>query len=333
MPLRLLEIGVQAGGSLEVWSQYFEKAQLIMGCDIDEQCAQLLYEDPRIRVLIGDIKSNETLESIKHLSEEIDIIIDDGSHHAEDIIRTFMALFPRLSDHGVYIVEDLHCSYWDSYGGGLFHPRSPLTFFKKLIDITNRSAWGIPLEIEAFLSEFNHSSATSRADTDCSWFYTIGRIEFAASICMIQKSPAKENGLGALALSGDKAANEGPRHRYTKGELVVPDQRKNLFSSVNVDKKTADDGALWYAQTTRELQLELQEISTRYYETTKDLIDSRTENHDLKKNLYETTKQFYEASVRIQELEFKLAQSSSDTPNNPTSTSPDSVSRSDSKDQ
>ena len=34
MPLRLLEIGVQNGGSLEIWSKYFHKAEKLLGCDI-----------------------------------------------------------------------------------------------------------------------------------------------------------------------------------------------------------------------------------------------------------------------------------------------------------
>ena len=33
-PVRLLEIGVQNGGSLEIWRQYFPNAELILGCVI-----------------------------------------------------------------------------------------------------------------------------------------------------------------------------------------------------------------------------------------------------------------------------------------------------------
>lgn len=42
---------------------------------------------------------------------------------------------------GIYISEDLHCSYWKEYGGGLNYDLSGLAFFKRLIDGINLSSW------------------------------------------------------------------------------------------------------------------------------------------------------------------------------------------------
>jgi hypothetical protein len=36
--VRLLEIGIQNGGSLEIWSKYFPEHSILIGCDIDENC-------------------------------------------------------------------------------------------------------------------------------------------------------------------------------------------------------------------------------------------------------------------------------------------------------
>jgi len=47
-PVRLLEIGVQNGRSLEIWSQYFENGLLFVGCDVDPNCSVLHFDDPRI---------------------------------------------------------------------------------------------------------------------------------------------------------------------------------------------------------------------------------------------------------------------------------------------
>src|SRR4030081_1710029 len=44
-PVRLLEIGIQNGGSLELWAKYFPNAQKLVGCDINPDCARLSYED------------------------------------------------------------------------------------------------------------------------------------------------------------------------------------------------------------------------------------------------------------------------------------------------
>lgn len=45
-----------------------------------------------------------------------DIIIDDGSHMVRHVIASFEALFPYLRRGGLYIIEDLHTSYWKRYG-------------------------------------------------------------------------------------------------------------------------------------------------------------------------------------------------------------------------
>ena len=62
--LNLLEIGVQNGGSLETWSKYFENAENIIGCDIDENCNLLKYDDPRVKVIVGDANNANTFNKI-----------------------------------------------------------------------------------------------------------------------------------------------------------------------------------------------------------------------------------------------------------------------------
>ncbi|BDG71763.1 hypothetical protein Rmf_16920 [Roseomonas fluvialis] len=63
-----------------------------------------------------------------------DIIIDDGSHRSEHVIATFGACFRRLAPRGIYIVEDLHASYWPDWGGRYRAPGSSIEFLKTLVD-------------------------------------------------------------------------------------------------------------------------------------------------------------------------------------------------------
>src|SRR5437870_13846238 len=63
-PVRLLEIGIQNGGSLEIWSRYFPNAQKLVGCDVNPDCACLIYEDPRIAVVVGDANSDAAQASM-----------------------------------------------------------------------------------------------------------------------------------------------------------------------------------------------------------------------------------------------------------------------------
>jgi len=95
LPVSILEVGVQNGGSLEVWAEYFANASIILGCDIDPKCSNLVYESSKVRIVIGDVNNQATQAKIKEHSECFDIVMGDGSHKSNDIIQTFCELFPR----------------------------------------------------------------------------------------------------------------------------------------------------------------------------------------------------------------------------------------------
>jgi len=301
-PLRLLEIGVQAGGSLEVWAQYFKSATLIIGSDIDPACGALRYDDPRIKVLIGDINNPETLRSLSALTDTLDVVIDDGSHHSSDIIRSFIKLFPRLAEDGTYLIEDLHCSYWESYGGGLYDPFSAIAFFKKIVDLVNRPVWGVDVAAKDFLAEFSAilgeaSPETAMSEIDWRFLDDIHAIEFVNSICIIHKRAATHNALGALVLSGAPSP-----HHYVAAEMTVPDQSANVFASPF--SQQGDTQLLHAREEIARLKKQNSALTAQIYELTKLKID----NINLTSQFYEATKKFYDASVTIQQLEFKLKQ-------------------------
>jgi hypothetical protein len=64
----------------------------------------------------------------------VDIVLDDGSHQTKHQIESFKILFPEMSEGGLYMVEDLHTSYWRGYGGG-YNRRS--NFFGFSSDMIN----------------------------------------------------------------------------------------------------------------------------------------------------------------------------------------------------
>jgi len=76
----------------------------------------------RRRITSGEIKifkvprlDEQFLSRVVDEIGSIDIIIDDGSHLNEHVLKTFHYLFPRLSDNGIYVVEDTQSSYWPSW--------------------------------------------------------------------------------------------------------------------------------------------------------------------------------------------------------------------------
>lgn len=199
LPIQLLEIGIQNGGSLEVWGKYFQQAQILVGCDINPDCTRLHYDDQRIAVVVGDANSDVVKNAILSRSSAFDIIIDDGSHRSSDIVRSFAKYFPYLRDGGVFVAEDLHCSYWQEFEGGLLDPFSCISFFKRLVDITNHEHWGIEKDRVNLLSSFSSKYGIQMQEEVLQQIHSI---EFINSMCVIRKRPYAHNELGARFIAG-----------------------------------------------------------------------------------------------------------------------------------
>lgn len=204
--LTLLEVGVQNGGSLEVWSRYFPSAQVLVGCDIEPACAELTFDDPRIHVLVGDAGDPATIAAIASIAPSFDIIIDDGSHRSDDIVRTFVRLLPMLADGGVYIIEDLHCSYLESFAGGLFAQRSALSFFRRLVDVINIAHWGLDLDARGLLGPIVPEAL---GDEFIRALPTLRSVEFLDSLCIVRVDSAARTRLGTRVVAGAIADVDG----------------------------------------------------------------------------------------------------------------------------
>ena len=203
MPLSLLEIGVQNGGSLEVWSRYFSNARMIVGCDINPRCSELRYADPRIQVVVGDVNADETRLEIAALSENFDLIIDDGSHRSLDVLMAFVNYFPLMNPGGLFFIEDTHALYWEEYQGGILRQTTALAFFKLLADLVNYEHWQNDLGIAQLFSTF-FDRAHLPAFLAEGW---VEAIEFRNSMVIISKSERPSHAkLGERVISGSEAA-------------------------------------------------------------------------------------------------------------------------------
>jgi hypothetical protein len=143
--LNILEIGVGGyddpnlgGNSLRMWKYYFPKS-MIYSIDIYDKSK--LQED-RIKIFRGSQTDEKFLHRIYDKIGSLDIIIDDGSHENNDVIKTFKILFPLLNQNGIYVIEDTQTSYWPKFGGdsdNLSNPKTAMNFFKALADSLNYS--------------------------------------------------------------------------------------------------------------------------------------------------------------------------------------------------
>lgn len=94
---RIVEIGINNGHSLKMWKEYFYNHSDLIGVDIND------FHSSEFKTIKGDATVEETFTGI----DDIDIVIDDGSHKFKHQILTFNILFPRLKKGGVYIIEDI----------------------------------------------------------------------------------------------------------------------------------------------------------------------------------------------------------------------------------
>jgi hypothetical protein len=100
--------GYRPGASLRAWRDYFANPDAhVYGLDV--QPDTLITDEPRITTALCntvDAKSvNETLTAFKIL---FDIVIDDGSHIAEQQILTLKNIWPFLAPNGLYVIEDVN---------------------------------------------------------------------------------------------------------------------------------------------------------------------------------------------------------------------------------
>lgn len=115
-PVRMLEIGVHQGGSLEMWRRYLHPDSVVTGIDIDPACKRFDNPSHNIHVRIGPQQDLRFLRQVTNELGPFDVILDDGSHTASHMVDSFRFLFPTsLAPGGIYIVEDLCANYWTPY--------------------------------------------------------------------------------------------------------------------------------------------------------------------------------------------------------------------------
>jgi hypothetical protein len=87
-----------------MWRDYFPFAQ-IFGID---NVPELLFQEERIHTELCDATDIMNIARVvSKLGADFDAIIEDADHITEHQILTAHALLPFLSEHGVYIIEDV----------------------------------------------------------------------------------------------------------------------------------------------------------------------------------------------------------------------------------
>ncbi|MDR2032868.1 MAG: hypothetical protein LBP86_11640 [Azoarcus sp.] len=192
-PLTLLEIGVQNGGSLEIWEKYLPPGSEIHGLDINPKCLELDFGGhPRIHFHHGNAADADTVNRL-FAGRKFDIVVDDGSHMCADVIAAFIHLFKKLNPAGIYIVEDLHTSFGKSWGGGLNNKNASIEFFKRFADTVHYG----------YFEADDFAAVTDMSPFLRGYHQEIASICFYNSVCAVTKFAFPKRAAFVPILSGE----------------------------------------------------------------------------------------------------------------------------------
>ncbi|MHC5306250.1 glycosyltransferase [Bartonella sp. LJL80] len=281
LPVSVLEIGVQNGGSLQIWKKFFPDNSTFTGLDIDPKCANLNLGN-NIEVFCCNAADSNKLHSVL-ADRKFDIIIDDGSHRSPDILATFFSCLKLLNPGGIYVVEDLHCSYDQNFEGGFRKKGSALEFFKNLTDVLNYHH--IPE---------NEISTLPNSDRFHEYHKRIDSISFYDSVVVVELADKFEDHLYRRFLTGNNRpvydnlkqlrylANDS-KHRLVVSHSLLPSVDEEFREKTNINPSLIsvlrDENSYLYKYTNlRKLQNTASEVNVG--EPT-----SQPENTDKQRNI------------------------------------------------
>jgi SAM-dependent methyltransferase len=218
--VKLLEIGINKGGSLLMWRDFFRNGKII-GLDLN----QVDIDDPtgKISVYQGDQRDPDLLDRIgaECAAEGFDIIIDDASHIAEFTKISFWHLFDNhLKPGGIYIIEDWRTGYWDAWqDGGKYGATNtsgalPLPFFsmakKRDKSLFPSHSYGMVGLVKQLVDELGMDAITNPARNGLSSqrFPKFQRMEICPGQVFVVKATKQDHDLVDEQLRGVPEDNE-----------------------------------------------------------------------------------------------------------------------------
>lgn len=105
----ILEIGIHEGGSVKLWKEYFINATIYA---VDNNNNIELFKDATDEKIKLYINNAYDINFVNSLPNNFDLIIDDGPHTLESMIKFLEYYQPKLNDNGILIIEDIQDINW-----------------------------------------------------------------------------------------------------------------------------------------------------------------------------------------------------------------------------
>lgn len=107
--INFLEVGIRKGGSIKLWSEYFTKANIIMGVDIAPNDIESSFKNiNNVQYYFGNAYTQQIADKIT----TIDIFLDDGPHTLESQLNAIQYYLPKVTSGGLFLIEDVQDETW-----------------------------------------------------------------------------------------------------------------------------------------------------------------------------------------------------------------------------
>lgn len=162
--IKILEVGVHEGASLDSWHTYFSRAEIHGAEILASDFGGRFRDKPRVKIHHVD-----ATDPLSIAEDGFQIIIDDADHGMGTCIKLMRSLWQKLNHGGFYIIEDLfvgtlpwgpkaspanesnHLDY-EGYSSGVdrcYLPKHPQ-------DLNFLNRHGLPLDIGKILQDNSH---------------------------------------------------------------------------------------------------------------------------------------------------------------------------------
>ncbi len=111
-PKVILEIGVEYGGTMAIWSEFAADDALYVGVDIDVHILKNKFKSKNqtFKFIIGDTRLDKTFDKVKEAlaGREIDFLFIDGGHHYDEVKNDYDRFSPLVRKGGIIALHDIH---------------------------------------------------------------------------------------------------------------------------------------------------------------------------------------------------------------------------------
>ena len=108
---RVLEVGVERGGSMKMWAEFFPQAE-VWGFDIQDKVPEFLKGHPRVKLFKTNAYDKRVVGDLIQKGLYFDVLIDDGPHTLESMIFFAKYYSQLLAPGGVLVIEDIPDPDW-----------------------------------------------------------------------------------------------------------------------------------------------------------------------------------------------------------------------------